>query len=86
MISAEVLVPCFGVGRPSNDGYWLGANMLMYRIGDGRMVVTSLRLLENLGKHPAASWIVTNLVGAGRTKLGYKDGLKLWRNRFGLRF
>ena len=57
----EVLVPSFALGRPGS-GYWSGANMAIYRLGEGQVIVSTLRLLENLGRHPAADRIVLNLV------------------------
>lgn len=60
--AGEVVVPCFAIGRPGGQGYWAGANLVIHRVGDGKVVISTLRLLENLGKHPAADRIVVNLV------------------------
>jgi hypothetical protein len=59
---AEVVVPCFALGRPGGQGYWSAANLVIYRFGAGRIVVSTLRLLENLGRHPAADQILLNLL------------------------
>lgn len=59
---AEVVVPCFSLGRPGGQGYSSGANMLIYHFGEGKVVVSTLRLLENLGRHPAADQIILNML------------------------
>jgi hypothetical protein len=67
---AEVVVPCFSLGRPGGQGYWSGTNMHVYRFGEGRVVVSTLRLLENLGRHPAADQIVLNLLSFASAETG----------------
>ncbi|MGI8988343.1 MAG: CocE/NonD family hydrolase [Bryobacteraceae bacterium] len=59
---AENIVPAFAVGRPGGPGYWAGSNLLSYRWGEGWVIISTLRLLENLGKDPAADRIMLNLV------------------------
>ena len=59
---AEVVVPCFALGQPGGLGYWSGANLVIQRFGAGSIIITTLRLLENLGNHPAGDRIVLNLV------------------------
>jgi hypothetical protein len=59
--NAEVVVPCFALGRAGGQGYWSGANLVVYRFGEGKIIASTLRLLENLGAHPAAAQIVLNL-------------------------
>ncbi len=68
--TAEVIVPCFSLGRPGGQGYWSGANMLIYRFGEGRVVVSTLGLLENLGRHPAADQIILNLLSFASAETG----------------
>ena len=58
----EVVVPSFALGKPGGAGYWSGSNLILYRRGEGRVVLSTLRLLENLGKHPPADRIVLNLI------------------------
>ncbi len=67
---AEVVVPCFSLGRPGGQGYSSGANMLIYRFGEGKVVVSTLRLLENLGRHPAADQIILNMLAYAATDIG----------------
>ncbi len=59
---AEVIVHCFALGRPGGQGYWSAANLVMYRFGEGTIIVSTLRLLETLGRHPAADRMVLNLL------------------------
>lgn len=59
---AENLVPAFAVGRPGGPGYWAGSNLLAVKHGKGKLIFSTLRLTENLGKHPAADRILLNLV------------------------
>jgi len=72
--AAEVIVPCFTVGdtdgKRSTAGYFSGANLLIHTVGKGKLVLTTLRLVENLGKDPAADRITVNMVlyGAAATK------------------
>ncbi|MEN6535744.1 MAG: sugar-binding domain-containing protein [Bryobacteraceae bacterium] len=58
----ENVVPAFSVGRPHGAGYWAGSNLLAYRLGEGKLVLSTLNLIDNLGKHPAADRITINLV------------------------
>ena len=44
--------------------------MHVYRFGEGRVVVSTLRLLENLGRHPAADQIVLNLLSFASAETG----------------
>ncbi len=65
--NAENIVPAFSVGRPGGDGYWSGSNLLILPVGKGRVVLSTLQLMDNLGRHPAADRIVINLLRYGRT-------------------
>jgi hypothetical protein len=67
---AENVVPAFAVGQPGGAGYWSGSNLLVYRLDEGRVVLSTLRLIENLGKHPAADRIVVNLVKFAAESIG----------------
>ncbi len=58
----EVVVPCFALGHPGTQGYWSAANMVSYPFGEGKVIVSTLRLLENIGSHPAADRIILNLL------------------------
>lgn len=66
---AEVIVACFAAGIPFErvtEGYWSGANILVLPAGEGKFIVSTLRLLEHLGKHPAADRILLNLLSYAR--------------------
>jgi len=67
--NAEVIVPCFAAGIPFErpvEGYWSGANLLAVPTGNGKLVVSTLRVLEHLGKHPVADRILLNLISYAR--------------------
>ena len=68
--TAEVIVPCFALGRPGGQGYWSAANLVIYRFGAGKIIISTLRLLENLGRHPAADQIVINLLAYAYSDAG----------------
>ena len=55
---AEVIAPCFIV----KGNYSAGAVMLSIPIGEGRCFLSAFRLVELLGKHPAADRMVLNLL------------------------
>jgi hypothetical protein len=38
------------------------SRLLIYPVGKGRVIVSTLRILENPGKHPAADRLLINLV------------------------
>ncbi len=42
--------------------HWWGANVIVRRLGGGRVVFTHLRILENLGSDPVADRLFVNLV------------------------
>jgi hypothetical protein len=65
----------FAVGYASQTevvkgGYASGLLVASYPFGAGRFVVNSLRLLENVDRHPAADRVLLNMIGyaAGFTK------------------
>jgi len=60
--AAENVVPAFALGKPYCAGYWAGSNLLIYTVGKGRVIVSTLRILDNLGRHPAADRLLVNLV------------------------
>ena len=61
----ENVSPSFALGRPGGDGYWAGSSLLAYRIGRGRALLSTLRILDNLGRHPAADRLVLNMINWG---------------------
>jgi hypothetical protein len=68
--NAEVIVPCFAAGIPfarPAEGYWSGANLLAIPVGEGKLVISTLRLLDELEKNPAADRILLNLISYAGT-------------------
>lgn len=62
---AEVIVPCFII----KGNYSSGAVMAAMPFGEGKIILSSFRLLENLGRHPAADRIVLNQLAFGSADL-----------------
>ena len=60
--NTDNIVPTFAVGKPGGQGYWSGSNLLVYNVGSGKVIVSTLRLLDNFGKNPAADRILLNMV------------------------
>ena len=60
---ADVIVAAFMTGHPEGDrGYGSGLMMASYRFGAGSVLVNTLRILENVGRHPAADRLLINLI------------------------
>ena len=66
---AENVVPTFAVGKPGGQGYWSGSNLLVYNVGHGKVIVCTLRILENLEKNPAADRLFLNMIAFAASKL-----------------
>jgi hypothetical protein len=66
---AENVVPTFAVGKPGGQGYWSGSNLLVYNVGRGKVIVCTLRILENLEKNPAADRVLLNMIAFATSKL-----------------
>jgi hypothetical protein len=62
---ADVIAPCFII----KGNYASGAVMMAVPFGEGRFILSSFRLIDNLGKHPAADRIVLNQVVFGSCDL-----------------
>jgi len=58
----EVMAAAFALGYSIPGGYASGWMVGAYRFGAGRFVFNSFKILENLGAHPAADRLLTNLV------------------------
>ncbi|MBI3971003.1 MAG: hypothetical protein HY332_06910 [Chloroflexi bacterium] len=58
----ETIVAGFAVGYPSATGVVTGLALGAYRLGDGRLVLNTFRLLEELDANPAADRLLLNLV------------------------
>jgi hypothetical protein len=48
--------------------FWWGSSLAVVPLGKGKLVLSTLRLLENLGQDPVADVIFGNLVRFGRRK------------------
>jgi hypothetical protein len=65
----ENVVPAFAVGKPGAQGYWAGSNLLVYKIGRGKVIVCTLRIVKNLEKNPAADRVLLNMVSFAAANL-----------------
>ena len=70
---ANNVVPSFAVGKPGGAGYWAGSNLLIYRLGRGKVIVCTLRILENLEKNPAADRVLLNMVSFAASGLNANE-------------
>ena len=68
----DVAATAFALCHSSQpNGYAAGVMAGAYRVGEGRVVLNTFRVLENLGAHPAADRLLINLIGyAARTAQG----------------
>jgi hypothetical protein len=62
----EVIAAAFAVSYPCPGGYASGVLLGAYRFGAGRFFVNSLRVLENVGLHPAADRLLLNSISYAR--------------------
>lgn len=60
--AAEVMAATFAVGYPSATGYASGLMLAEYPFGNGRFMVNTFNILENIGTHPAADRLLLNLI------------------------
>jgi hypothetical protein len=59
----ETIVASFATGSPDYPtGYGSGSLIAMYKQGEGRMILSTPYVLENLSSHPAADRLLLNLV------------------------
>jgi hypothetical protein len=58
----DVAAAAFAVGYSCPGGYASGILAGAYRLGAGRLVLNTLRILENLDQHPAADRLLLNLI------------------------
>jgi len=58
----DVAAAAFAVGYSCPGGYASGLLLTAYRWGAGRLRLNTLRILENLGTHPAAGQFLLNLI------------------------
>jgi hypothetical protein len=59
---AEVAAASLAVGYACPSGYDSGVVMAVYHYGQGRVIVNSMRVLEELDRHPAADQLLLNLI------------------------
>ena len=58
----EVMAAAFAVGYSCPGGYASGVLAGMLRRGAGRLVLNTLRILDNIGQHPAADRLLLNAI------------------------
>jgi len=58
----EVVAAAFALGYPCPGGYASGILVGAYRFGQGMFMVNTLKILENLGNHPAADRMLLNMI------------------------
>ncbi|MFN8492632.1 MAG: glycoside hydrolase family 2 TIM barrel-domain containing protein [Caldilineaceae bacterium] len=58
----DVAAAAFAVGYSCPGGYAAGLLLATYHFGQGRLVLNTLRILENLEQHPAAGRLLLNLL------------------------
>jgi hypothetical protein len=54
--------PALSVDFPNEDAQWWGSDILVRRHGNGLLVFTHLRILENLGQDPIADRLFVNML------------------------
>jgi hypothetical protein len=59
---AEVMAAAFAAGYSTKGGYASGVLLGTYRFGEGRFILNTFPLLDQVGKHPAADRLLLNLV------------------------
>jgi hypothetical protein len=59
---AEVIAAAFAAGYSTPGGYASGVLLGVYRFGEGRFVLNTFPLLDQVDKHPAADRLLLNLV------------------------
>jgi len=63
----EIAAASFAVGAPVPNGYMSGILAASYDEGAGRILVSTFRILDHVGVHPAADRLLLNLVNLART-------------------
>lgn len=66
---AEVVAAAFAAGYSTAGGYASGILLGSYRFGEGRFVVNTVPVLENLDAHPAADRLLLNLITDGASSV-----------------
>jgi hypothetical protein len=63
----EVFAAAFAAGYSTPGGYASGILLGSYRFGEGRFIVNTFPVLQNLDAHPAADRLLYNMVGYAAT-------------------
>lgn len=72
----DVAVAAFAICHSSRpDGYASGLMLGAYKLGQGRIMVNTLNILENLDQHPAADRLLLNLVARAMGDLAWQGSL-----------
>lgn len=58
----DVAAAAFAVGYSCPGGYASGLLLATYPFGQGRLRLNTLRILDNLGDHPAAGQLLLNML------------------------
>jgi hypothetical protein len=66
----EVVAAAFATGYPAPGGYASGILLGSYRFGEGRFVINTFPILENVDMHPAADHLLLNLIDYATGFLG----------------
>ena len=61
-VSDDIVAASFGAGYIVPGGYVSGLTVASYPFGAGRFILNSLRILENVGSHPAADRLLLNMI------------------------
>jgi hypothetical protein len=70
----EAIAAAFATGSPSYpDGYCAGLLIAACRLGAGRVILSTPRLLSNLDAHPAADRMLVNLIAYARRQVQRND-------------
>ncbi|MHC1766217.1 MAG: glycoside hydrolase family 2 protein [Verrucomicrobiia bacterium] len=72
----DVAVAAFAICHSSRpDGYASGLVLGAYKLGQGRIILNTLNILENLDQHPAADRLLLNLVACAMGDLDWEGSL-----------
>jgi hypothetical protein len=85
---AEVIAVAFAAGYSTPGGYASGTLLGAYRFGEGRFILNTFPLLDQVNRHPAADRLLLNLVrfageGAGKPLMELPGDFEEQLNRIG---
>jgi hypothetical protein len=63
----DIVAASFTVGAPVPNGYASGILAASFPEGAGRILISTFRILDHVGSHPAADQLLMNLVEVART-------------------